>query len=91
MEGVLQRVKQERGEDIAVEASAAYDKQSKGKVEQAAQEVQGQVRTVRYGLEVPVGLKIRTTGFLFSWMVKRASLLLNIYRRGEDGRTAWER
>ena len=62
MEGVLNTVEQVRGEDIAVEASAAYDKQSKGEVEQVAQEVQAQVRTMRLALESRLGRQIHPTG-----------------------------
>ena len=91
LEGLLNIVKQQRGEDITVEASAAYDKQSKGEVKYAVQEVQGKVRTLKYALESRIGRKIDPGADYFAWMVSHASLLLNVYHRGDDGRTPWER
>ena len=74
-----------------METSAAYDKQSKGEVEQVVQEVQAQARTMRLALESRIGRQVHPSGNYFPWLVKHASLLINIFRRGEDGRTAWER
>ena len=79
LQGVLEKVKMERGEDILVEASPAYDKQSKGEVEQVVQEVQGQVRTMRLSLENRIGATIEKVGDFWPWMVRHAAILLNIY------------
>ena len=56
------RVKMERGEDIIMEESPAYEHRSNGEVERAIQTVQGQVRTLKSAMETrydTVGLGVQ--------------------------------
>ena len=45
---------------------------SLGEVEQAVQEIQGQVRTLRYSLESRIGEKVDPGADYFPWMVTYA-------------------
>ena len=69
----------------------AYNPQSNGPCEKAVQDVTGQLRTLKLGLEERVGIKIDEDLPIMDWMLEHASFLLNKFSVGKDGMTAHER
>ena len=62
------RVKMERGEDIIMEESPAYEHRSNGEVERAIQIVQGQVRTLKSAVESRYKVKLESESNLLPWL-----------------------
>ena len=62
-----------------------------GSVENTAQVIQGQLRTLRLGLQSRYQIKLRADHPVMPWVIKHAAFLINVCRVGGDGRTAWER
>ena len=94
---LLQAVKRERAEwiefaGIGEEESAVGESQSNGLVERAIQDVQAQTRTIKMALEWRYGgEKIKEEHPILPWLIRYSAMLINITRKGEDGRTAYER
>ena len=78
------------GVTIKAEESALYDSQSNGLAESAVKDAKDAVRTNlaclvrRFGQEFPGGHPV------LSWLVKYSVAMVNRYRRGPDGKTAYE-
>ena len=64
---------------------------SNGVIERRIKEVQGQLRAMKSALDTRVGVDIRGTSNFLPWMVEYASVLINRYLVGKDGKTAYER
>ena len=64
---------------------------SNGVIERRIKEVQGQLRAMKSALDARVGVDIRGTSNILPWMVEYASVLINRYLVGKDGKTAYER
>ena len=64
---------------------------SNGVIERRIKEVQGQLRAMKSALDTRVGVDIRGTSNILPWMVEYASVLINRYLVGKDGKTAYER
>ena len=64
---------------------------SNGVIERGIKEVQGQLRVMKSALDTRVGVDIRSTSNFLPWMVEYASVLINRYLVGKDGKTAYER
>ena len=73
------------------EFSAARSSGSNGVIEREIKEVQGQLRAMKSALDTRVGVEIRSTSNILSWMVEYASVLINRYLVEKDGKTANER
>ena len=84
-------VKSERAERIVLEASPVYESKSNGVIERAVQQVQGQVRTVKDGLESRIGERLLVDSQLVPWIVLHAAHLINCYHVGPDGKTNFRR
>ena len=65
------------------------DSRAYGAAERAVQAVEEQVRVVRHGLEMRLGVK--TSGKHPSWFIERAADLLSKSQVGEDGNTGCQR
>ena len=61
---------------------------SNGLVERAIQDAQAQMRTLKLALEYRYQNRIEDSHPILPWLVKHASMIINIARQGEDGRTA---
>ena len=85
------RVKAERGEEIIMEESPAYEHRSNGEVERAIQTVQGQIRTLKSALESRYAWQMPPDGDILPWMVRHAGNMINRYHKGADGMTAYRR
>ena len=79
------------GARMVVESSPVGDSKGNGVIERAVKSVQGQVRVLRSALEERIGAKLDPHHAVFPWMVEYASLMLNRFEVGRDGRTAYER
>ena len=84
-------VKDERSERIILEVSPVKESKSNGAIENAIQQVQGQIRTIKDCLEGRLGSRVSGSSPIFSWLVIHAAKTLNRYHIGKDGRTAYQR
>ena len=64
---------------------------SNGVVERGIQSVQGQVRTLKDGLESRWKREIAAVECIAPWIVEWSAHVLNRFEVGKDGRTAYER
>jgi len=64
---------------------------SNGIIERAIKEVEYQIRCMKSMLDERVDTDIRGTSKVLPWMIEYASVLINRYRVGGDGRTSHER
>ena len=62
-------VKTEKGVDIMLEESPAYDSRSNREVERAIQTVQGQVRAIKDAVEARYGEKLKPEDHIMPWLV----------------------
>ena len=60
-------------------------------MENAVKIWQGQLRTIKHHVESRLGKKIEPGGPLFSWLIPFCTDILDKFRVGKDGRTAYER
>ena len=61
---------------------------SNGVIERGIKEVQGQLRAMKSALDTRVGVDIRSTSNFLPWMVEYASVLINRYLAGKDGKNS---
>ena len=64
---------------------------STGVIERAVKEVEMRVRCMKSALDERVGMDVSATSAVLPWMVEYASVLMNRYLVGHDGKTAYER
>ena len=92
MKSVIDAVIRARGNTPTMpEHSPARSSGSNGVVERGIKEVQGQLRAMKSALDARVGVDVRGTSNILPWMVEYASVLINRYVVGKDGKTAYER
>ena len=84
-------VKDERSERIVLEESPVGESKSNGAIENAIQQVQGQVRTLKDSLEARLGARLAEDSTLIPWLVTHAARTINRYHVGQDGLTAYRR
>ena len=60
-------------------------------MENAVGRWQGQLRTIKHYVEKRLGRRIEVDGILFGWLIPYVTEILNKFRVGADGRTAYER
>ena len=78
------------GETVPIESPVRASK-SNGRMENAIGVWQGQLRTIKHHAEAKLGRRIEVDGVLFSWLIPFCTQIMNKYRVGPDGRTAYER
>ena len=88
---VQDEIIRQRSQPTIPENPPAYDPQSNGGAERAVQEVKGQLRVIKLGLEASVGEEITGTMAILKWMIPHASDTINRFLVGSDGRTAYYR
>ena len=93
---LLRAVKRERAEKIEFagigkEESAVGESASNGFIERAIQDVQGQIRTIKLAVEWRYKSILKEDHPILPWIVKYAGITISVCRKGEDGRTAYER
>jgi len=77
--------------EVQEEESAVGRSSSNGEVENAVQQVEGQVRTLKAQLESRIGEELPNDHDLLPWLVTHAAALLSRFKVGEDGMTAYRR
>jgi hypothetical protein len=78
------------GQTVPIESPVRASK-SNGMMENAIKIWQGQLRTIKHHLESKLGKCVEPGGVLFSWLIRVCAYILNKFRVGADGRTAYER
>ena len=76
---------------VVCEESPVGESQSLGSVNIEVQSGQDQVRTLRYAVDTRHGKRIDEHSVVIPWMVQHAAGILNRFRMGIDGRTAYQR
>ena len=64
---------------------------SNGVIERGIKEVQRQLKAMKRALDARVGVDISCTSNTLPWMVEYASVLINRYLVGKEGKTVYER
>ena len=80
----------ESSHGASIENSAVGESDSNASVERAIQDVEGQVRTLRAGLEMKLGQRIRLTNPVVPWMIRHAAALITRCRVRPAGMTSLE-
>ena len=91
LKAVQEEVKARSIYQTIMENSPAGDSRANGAAERAVQAVEEQVRVVRHGLEMRLGMKISGKHPFVCWLIEHASDLLLKYQVGEDGKTGYQR
>ena len=79
-----------KGETALIESPIRASK-SNGMMEGAVRIWQDQLRTLKHFTEARLGKRIEVDGALFSWLIPFCADVINKFRVGADGRTAFER
>ena len=69
---------------MMIEESPVGEHKSNGEVENTAQVIQGQLRTLRLGLQSRNQTRLRSDHPIMPWVIKHAAFLLNVCNVGED-------
>ena len=88
---IQEAVRSRRNGKTVLENSPVGDSRSNGAAERAVQAVAEQVRVIRRGLEVRLGLKLSCKHPVTCWLVEHCADLISKYQVGDDGKTAYER
>ena len=92
VKAVIDKVTKARGDAPTLpEHSPVRSSGSNGVIERGIKEVQGQLRAMKSALDTRLTSDIRGTSNILPWMVEYASVLINRYLVGKDGKTAHER
>ena len=84
-------IKEELEARVVLEESPVGESKSNGAVENAVQQVQGQVRSMKDALECRLGIRLTEESPMIPWMVMHAAKTMNRYLVGPDGKTAHRR
>ena len=79
------------GQITMPEHSPVRSSGSNGVIERAIKEVEGQIRVMKSATDARVETDITGTSNTLPWMIEFASVLINRYLVGTDGKTAYER
>ena len=78
-------------EQVGTEFPSAYDSKSNGDVENAIRNVQGLMRTMKFGLERRLNKQIPYGHALLSWLAEHVAWTLTVRPKGDDGMTPYQR
>ena len=89
---VARRRGQENTESITlVESAPKGESQSNGIAERAVQDLEEGTRTHKLDFEAKLKCKIEVTHDIMSWMIENVADIINKFKVGHDGKTAYER
>ena len=88
---VQDRIISVRTKPTIPENPPAYDPQATGGAERGVQEVKGQLRANKLGLDAGIGVEITESMAILEWMIPQAADTINRFLVGDDGRTAYSR
>ena len=86
---VQDRVISVRTQPTIPEKPPAYEPQANGGAERGVQDVKGQLRATKLGLEARIGVEITDTMANLEWMIPQAADTINRLLVGNEGRTAY--
>ena len=86
-----EKIRQMRIDDTIIEVSPKGDSQSNGAAENAVQVIEDMIRTWKSALDEQYKVTIKSDLPIVAWMVEYCGELINRYRTGEDGKTAYFR
>ena len=72
------------------ESSAIGESQSNGRAENAVQQFEDQIRTLKAALEARLSSKVPVTHPVFLWLIEHTASILNRYFVAEHGKTPYE-
>ena len=87
----MEAVKRRREHSTILQHPPAYDPQSNGPVEKGVQDIVGEVKALKLGLEQRTGMKLETDMAILKWIIEWAPQVLNRCGIGADGNTAYKR
>ena len=79
------------GAQTLVDNTPPKHSKSAGPIEKGVQEVEEQIRTLKLALEERIQCRISITSLVFQWLVEYASVLINRFSIGHDGKTPYSR
>ena len=82
-------IKEKRAHGTMCQNSPAYNPQANGAAERAVQEVMGQIRAMKIGLQQRINAEIKTDWKILEWIVELSTVLINRCLIGKDGRTPY--
>ena len=88
---LMDSIKVKRNHPTVPQHPPAYDPQSNGAIEKAVDDVMGQIRALKIGLERRIKTKVESDWRILQWMVEHAATLINCCQLGHDGRTPFRR
>ena len=91
IKAVIDKVMQLREGATVPEHSPVRSSGSNGIIERAIKEVEARVRCMKSALDERLGSDLSAKSNVLPWMVEYASVLINRYLVGRDGKTAYER
>ena len=91
MKSVQEEVKKRRIDATILENSVPGDSRSNGAAERAVKALGEQVRVLRAGLQGRLGLVMKSSHPVMTWLVQHAADCISKYQVSEDGKTAYER
>ena len=78
------------GDTVPIESPVRASK-SNGLMENATNIWQGQLRTIKHYVESKIGRVVEPGSALFTWLIPFSADILNKFRVGADGNTAYDR
>ena len=91
IKAVADKVSGERIGQTIQEHSPVRSSGSNGIVERGVKEVEYQIRSMKDALDAKIGTNLGITSKVLPWMIEFASVLVNRYLVGHDGKTGYER
>ena len=91
LERLMEMVAAQRAAPTILTHSPVRDSQSNGLVERSVRSVEEITRVLRHDLEERLGARIGVEEPVFAWLIRHATMVLNVQQPGRDGLTAFER
>ena len=88
---LMMEIKAKRAHSTIPQHPPAYDPQSNGAIEKAVDDVMGQVRALKIGLERRIKERIGARWPILHWIVEHACTVINRCQVGHDGMTPYRR
>ena len=88
---VAEEIKRARTHETIPQCPPAYDPAANGAAEHAVQDVMGQVRAIKIGIEQRTRTKVSTNGPVIQWIVEHAAWTINVALVGHDGKVPRQR
>ena len=79
------------GGRVIPEQSATGESQSNGKIEVSGKIIRGMIKIYKHQLEEMADMKLESKDVVMQWMIRWAAMAYSRYKKGEDGKTAYER